>query len=349
MQVILALFIACGVMNSHLLQYVSRGIACCVGLYVIMGIITGAYKKIDTNTIDNMQYDIVTFGLWPQTIKFDNVDIYENQIKTAGAFTYCRGSDGQWYAKIKEKAYYAYWDNENVYYSNGTIVASDTAGSYKWFKVEPIRWRVLTTNYNGTEKKLLLAEKILIAKSYDASSTNYQNSEIRKWLNSNATTEIESDYNDSKGFLKTAFTSDEQSFIMETSVVNTVRSTNPASSYPYEEWNNGINQYAIKTPMVDKVFLLSVQEATSNLYGFPRYDSYDNTRIRKTTDYAKASGAYASVYSKGGGIWWLRSPHWGNSFAEVYAVSADGRVLGTMAKSVEYNYCSVVPALCVSN
>lgn len=44
---ILALFVVLGLTDSRWWMYVSRGIACCVGLYVVMGLITGAYRKVD--------------------------------------------------------------------------------------------------------------------------------------------------------------------------------------------------------------------------------------------------------------------------------------------------------------
>lgn len=44
---ILGLFVALGAMNNLMFMYVSRGVACCVGLYVIMGIATGAYRKVE--------------------------------------------------------------------------------------------------------------------------------------------------------------------------------------------------------------------------------------------------------------------------------------------------------------
>ncbi len=42
---------------------------------------SGAYKKIGVQTINGTQYDIVTFGLWPQTIKAANVEV-NDQVET---------------------------------------------------------------------------------------------------------------------------------------------------------------------------------------------------------------------------------------------------------------------------
>ncbi|MBO4858040.1 MAG: SUMF1/EgtB/PvdO family nonheme iron enzyme, partial [Treponema sp.] len=96
----------------------------------------------------------ILFGDWPQTIKADNVTVDENINEVHGSFTYYGGSDGYWYVKCKENAY------ESGYkYSNGTPVAQISVNSTKYFKVEPIKWRVLTENYKRTGKALLLAEK----------------------------------------------------------------------------------------------------------------------------------------------------------------------------------------------
>ena len=67
-----------------------------------------------------------------------------------------------------------------VKYSDGSL-AGTKGKSEKWFKVELIKWRVITDNYSG--KKLLLAENAIAARRYNGSETSYINSEIRAWLN----------------------------------------------------------------------------------------------------------------------------------------------------------------------
>ena len=283
---------------------------------------SGAYKKTGTQTINGVDYDIVTFGLWPQTKKTESVTVNEGETKTAGEFTYYKGIDGYWYAKLSDK----------------------------YYKVEPIKWRVLTTDYNGTGKKLLLAENSLIAKPYDAGNkNNYQNSKIRKWLNSNSNYAAASDHGGSGGFLKTAFTAAEQSAIAAASVDNSARSSNPDANATI--WNSGANPYASATPTIDKVFLLSEQEATTSAYGFDVYNAYkgdgthnESTRIRVPTDYAKASGASQSLTAGMGGGWFLRSPYYGHD-QSARSVRCDG--------DASYLYLvpdigvGVVPALCV--
>lgn len=259
----------------------------------------------------------MTLGSWPQTIKADGVTVDESVTRAAGEFTYYKGSDNEWYAKLSDK----------------------------YYKVEPIEWRVLTTDFNGTGKKLLHAAKVLIKKDYDASNNNYQNSGIRKWLNSNANSDAASDYSASGGFLKTAFNAEELAKIVGTSVDNSARSTNPDNNAT--QWNSGNNQYASDTSTTDKVFLLSTQEATKSAYGFDENytaNSNGNARIRFPTDYAKASGAGQSASPINGGSWWLRSPSFGGDNSAQYVIDSLVNYVGCC---VTGNSCGVVPALCV--
>ena len=320
---------------------------------------SGAYKKIDTITINEKQYDLVSFGLWPQTIKAATVNIDKNQTKTAGAFTYCRGSDGQWYANIKENAY-----GSDYKYTDGTAVAQGGT-SEKWFKVEPIKWRVLTTSYNGTGKKLLLAENILTNCAYydydnvDRGSVypnNYEHSKVRAFLNglsyskkaTNSSQTITCGDFFGKGFLYTAFTADEQAKIVGTSVGNSARSTNPDGSANAKLWNDGKNIYASDMSTTDKVFLLSEQEVTKSEYGFDVYNAegVGNMRIRQPTDYAMASGAHKITLDGMGGSWLLRSPYYNHSY---FIREISGRGDADEFGYVSWDYLGIVPALSVSN
>ena len=217
------------------------------------------------------------FGDFPQTVSA--ISDYSSDTVYNGWYL---GSDGYFYAKTKETAY------ESGYkYSDGTAVAQSGANSYKYFKVEPIKWRVLTDNYSG--KRLLLAESILVNHWYAASSNNYAKSAIRAYLNDT--------------FWNTAFTASAKSKIdEETTIDNSATSTNPNSNP--RMWYGGTNTYACENTK-DKIFLLSEKEATTAEYGFAQYSSYGagNTRIRMTTDFAKASGAYQNTNAGYGG-WW---------------------------------------------
>lgn len=288
----------------------------------------------------------VEFGKWPQSEKTnDTISVDETDSKSIGSFTYYKGSDGEWYAKL----------------------------SSKYYKVEPIKWRVLTADYNGTGKKLLLAENILInCKYYDyvnvnrtiSSATiypnNYEHSRIRAYLNGlsyqkkedDSASQVTDETLVNKGFFQTAFTTQEQSAIALTTVVNNARSTNPDGDSNASLWNSGANNYASDTPTDDKIFLLSEQEVTKTDYDFAALNEYkgdgthnDSTRIRMTTAFAQANGAYQNSTEGYGGYWWLRSP--------VYFDSYYGRFMydngcAYIYSDVNRDDSGVVPALCLN-
>ena len=142
------------------------------------------------------------------------------------------------------------------------------------------------------------------------------------------------------GFLQTAFTNSAQSLIADTVVDNSAASTFPASNA------SGTNDYVCDNTS-DKIFLLSEKEATTNDYGFAEYDQYgkENSRIRVTTDYAKANYAYQSSTAGYGGWWWLRSPYDDDCYYARY-ISYDGYANNN--DYVYFRYGGVVPALSIS-
>ena len=302
-----------------------------VSVAVVDGVVVGyqfheipEYLPADTDGTLGTSGTYVYFGDWPQTIKNENIIIYENDSMEMGDFTYYRGSDENWYVKCIENAY------ENDYiYSDGTNVARKSANSTKYFKVEPIKWRILNPDATGNEKKILLAETILTAHIVAYYHNNYKDSEIRTYL---ITT-----------FLNEAFTSSAQSQIVETTIDNTARSTNPDGNATL--WDNGYNLYACDNT-TDKIFLLSEQEVTKADYGFAAYDSQEigNARIRMPTDYAKANNTKYVTGEGCGGYWCLRSPYY-NDYYYMRNIFVNGFADDSYYAS---NACGVVPALCLN-
>ena len=292
------------------------------------------------HTDDTWTY--VEFGEWPQTkanvegISLQQVDGGRGYFKD----NYYTDDKGNYYVKVTANPY-----EDGYIYSDKSDVTEDTE---VYFKVEPIVWRVLTEDYtvpgeNGepqsTGKALLLAENILTGGiQWDDSKNNYMESNIRKWLNGNSSGTFESDYNGDAGFLQTAFTEKARDNIALTTVKNDQESTFGSGE------TEGTNPYACGDT-TDKIFLLSQQEATKEAYGFGVYPTSDNTRIRVTTDYAKATGAYQSSTAGYGGWWWLRSPLYDfERVARIIYIDGDASDLS----DVDDIEVGIVPALSIS-
>ena len=257
------------------------------------------------NTFYVRDGNYIYFGEYPQTIKSNNVTITETQDMRG----YYLGSDGFYYAKVVADPY-----NSGYTFSAGATV---TDGATYYFKVEPIRWRILSTD---GETALILCDSIIANKAYDAgNNNNYKNSDIRAWLNAS--------------FYETAFTELQREIILTTTVDNSAYSTG-YSSNPYASENTN-----------DKIFLLSYREVVNSAYGFASSSSTDDTaRSMSTSDYSRATGAYMSTSSDyyGNGYWWLRSPNVsGSNYAR--GVSYGGGVGNN--NPVNHSSGGVVPAL----
>lgn len=310
-----------------------------------------------TESVETIDGDLnhVCFGDWPQTIMPSGVTVDESITTVRGGYTYYYGSDGCWYAKCIENSS----SFPSYKYSDGTIVQSSSYNSTKYFKVEPIKWRVLTTD---SDKRLLLSDQILINCAYYDSKdvdrdiggvtvypNNYERSRVRAFLNGlsyqvKETGGSEQTSNDeflSKGFLYTAFTNIAQGKISSTTVDNSATSANPSGNSG--QWN--VATY-ICGNTGDKIFLLSEQEATTTAYGFATYNTDDSARKLLTTDFAKANGAYQNTSSGKGGNWWLRSPS--NSTVEKKVRSINFNGYAGDEDKVNNSSTGVVPALYVN-
>ena len=312
----------------------------------------------------------VKFGSWPQSIKAEYVTIDHSYTITVGAFNCYRGNDGALYVKKTEYNHYSSGEN-TLYYSDGSKVGQ--SGEEKYFKIEPIKWEVVTDNYNGTGKKLLVCNMILMIKPFyqyndqnylyvlertiDGKTVypnNYKHSEIRAFLNGLSFTkrqatwdqETETEYLD-KGFLQTAFTMHERAVIKETNVDNSAESTTDETGTIKKS-----TDYICEATL-DKIFLLSEKEVTNSEYGFSAYDEYgeDNTRCRKLSDFAKAFSSIVTNEAEfHGANWWLRSPY------PDTVTQAGSTGVSTVGSAGEINVNSwgapedaygIVPALCV--
>ena len=273
--------------------------------------VSANYVRVNENNELDEDGGYILFGQYPQTIKAANVSIISTTPDTDG---YYLGSDGERYAKVVADPYnssrYKFSDNSSV-----------TSGNIYYFKVEPIRWRILSESDGNA---FILCDSIIANKAYDNFNNNYAKSDIRAWLNDE--------------FYKTAFGALQQALIQTTEVDNSAKSTGYSS-----------NPHACENTF-DKVFPLSYSEVTNSAYGFASSSSTDDTARRMlTSDYSRATGAYMSTESSyyGNGRWWLRSP---DDDSSDYARGVNDRggadYSGYVGYSiVPYDHYGVVPAL----
>ena len=286
------------------------------------------YQRINQDgTPNETGGEYVLFGEYPQTIKSNDVVITAETTDSRG---YYLGSDGEFYSKIT-----AHPNHPTSTFSNGENVYSYTT---YYFKVEPIKWRILNYDTLDTDanKALLFSEVALVNRRYNewyegmqngVYANNYEYSEIRAWLNSKLADGTSLDY----GFFKTAFSVSEKNQIDITAVDNSASTTETSP-----------NMYASDTPTNDKIFLLSYEEVTNANYGF----NESTERIIEATDYSIATGIYIHYGSNNVYTWYTRSPS-ANSSTRVAGV-VDGSVGGNDdAVGVSEERYGVAPALTI--
>lgn len=196
-------------------------------------------------------------------------------------------------------------DDANTY-KDGSFGSYDwqgDAGSFHYFKYEPIKWRVLSINGNDA---LLLADKALDGQWFHEEASyvsRWDQSQIRSFLNgyNGSANNGNKDYSGSScySFSGSAFTESERSAIREEEV------SPDHVSYPASDGGAAVN---------DRIFLLSENEVYSSTavnYGFEQSkDTVDEARQSRSSSYAKAMGIswYTNSAYAGNSNWWLRSP-----------------------------------------
>ena len=177
---------------------------------------------------------------------------------------------------------------EGVYssdvFSNGEKIIKNKE---YYFKVEPIKWKVLEKD---NDKLFLFSKLLLDTHIFDNKSNDYSLSNIRLWLNND--------------FYNKAFIDNEKSLITS-KTIDTEK--NVYEPYGYK---------VISESLIDKIFILSKDDITNKSYGF----NNNNDKCKKVTDYAKANGAWESGESLNG-WYWLRNP-W--SYDDVAGIGGDG-------------------------
>ena len=310
------------------------------------------------------------FGDYPQSLSKISDSEYTSSAVYNGWYI---GKDGYFYEYATEEGF-----NSNYCYSDGTTKVGTGGTNKKYFKVEPVVWRKLTDNYvirnssgkyESTGKALLYAEKILTAinfleklpsngtRTVDGNNkvfvANYKYSSLRAYFNNLYFEDTSNNHCSTtdwgtNGFLKKAFTSTAQGKIATTTVDNSPESTmlfdNP------KIYNNGVNNNATCGYTYDKIFALSWWELSNPNYKFLQGKGADNARVRWTSDYALAKGAYKKkAMEQSGGFYWTRSPDEDEGWS-VRDVDWDGHNNNERnLKSISKNEAGAVPALTISN
>ncbi len=186
-------------------------------------------------------------------------------------------------------------DGTQMMYAEWEIENEDEKMEKKqgFFKMEPIRWRVLSVEGNSA---FLLADQILDShcfNEYEWEDKNnngdveedevitWKDSAIRSWLNNE--------------FYNKAFSSEEKDAILQSE-------HNNEGETRKEETSNGKFLFPEGGVTQDKVFLLSRSEAENEKYGMPNNKVGMVSRQTTYTDYGKKDRAWPSVE------YWLRAP-----------------------------------------
>lgn len=242
-------------------------------------------------------YEIIEMGMFPQSLKADNITVSSSP----DANGYYIGSDGEKYVKhtmdlVKSWNGYDYreeFTSMKMNVSNDGRTMND--GSTYYFKLEPIKWRVLKEE-NGTKK--LVCDNVLQSIAFQpyynwdngayyaidgngdflldengnkVYANNYEHSNLRSWLNGD--------------FYNNAFTTAEKAKIQQVLVDNSARTT-----------ESDTNPYACDNTN-DFVYALSYQDVLNTDYLFSDSpDGADKNKCFKSTDFARATGVYTSTY-----------------------------------------------------
>lgn len=233
-------------------------------------------------------WDCVWFGSYPQAEVAPSDPVYASLESASWDASGDATVGGRRYRRISK---------DDVNRSVSLLSFSDgfDSATYRYFRYEPIKWRVLKVS--GTTA-LVASDVALDNQCYNTDSTNvtWETCSLRSWLNGYGADSNQpgTDYT-SGSFVGTAFSSAERDAVLET----TIRiASNTSYATP------GSNDTR------DRVFLLSEGELYVSGYGFTtsQRDRCDDACRCKASDYAHAVGASRSTSSDryGSCFWWLR-------------------------------------------
>ena len=259
--------------------------------------------------LTEVEISYVYIGYYPQTeIKDEKIIKALKAIKTTNERGYIEyeGHEFLEYKVVRNHKYVSDAQNTDEIYENGT---GYKPGTTHYFLVQPIAWKVL---YHDTEKNtyFLQTEMIIDSRAYHSNSdsinidgvtyyaTNYEHSEIRKWLN--------------EDFIDLCFTEEEKAFLQETLNDN-------------EPKEDGYNHLKIPNDQTtDLCFLLGLKDAGDMKYNFYNGLVCDKSRFATATDLSNAKGLIKHVITgKTTSIWMTRTTNEPNRYMINY-IGYDG-------------------------
>lgn len=266
---------------------------------------------VDEDGTYNPNGSYLLMGTYPQTIKSADVTI---DTTLNGSNGWNVGSDGNLYKEVVANPYVAQVSPRTYYFSDNTAVVKNTT---YYFKLEPMRWRILLRPEDGGWT-FLMSDKAIDANVFDPSVSPrnpvYQTSLLRQFCTTN--------------FLSMNIPQTVQDVMKSGNLYNNLQSTLEAGSKVPQGWDNSIwnnNPYVSNEEIKDKVYVFSISELTDTDFGFSRYMTTKDTKRQVTpTDYAIARGIAVSSLEgyEGNCSWWTRSPN--PTSPAVLTVSADG-------------------------
>lgn len=223
-----------------------------------------------TGALRNPEYadwSYIYFGSYPQTEVTDSSMLWELDMAT----DYDSNGD----VVVNGIKYHRITANDTFncgFFGNAT---------YRYFKWEPIKWRVLS---NDGESLFIVADSALDSRAYHTNDNTvaWADSTIREWLNNT--------------FYDTAFDADERKAIEKTSGISGSLS--------------GYESYEEESPASDNIYLLSREEIKDPQYGFVETSDDETIAGDKTwSDYAYVRAGEAESLGAPIGFW-LRTRAW---------------------------------------
>lgn len=295
--------------------------------------VEGLIKRVDENDNDDPNGDYVIFGSYPQS-EVKDISLISNLNSLISYFPNTNVSEWipyEYYIKNVRENFMWYKDVEynndkyrcvylEEYRPNRTNILPDVgsrqpeSGYSKnvayWFKFEPLKWNIITQNFNSQNNFLLISQNVIDSQPFqdlisddhyndsgfapsNTNANNYEWSSIRRWLNND--------------FYNTAFATDFEKSCLNKTIFS------------------GDN-------LVDSVSLLT--EEISRIY-------YSKLNPRTFSDYSKIQGLW--VRTGQDFQWWLRTPDSGK--LSVYINKSVSTSAVSTTKSVIFTDVGICPVI----